>query len=31
MDELQPGLFDWAAYHEGIGQDVHSHFHAPPA
>ena len=29
MDELQPGLLDWAAFHEGIGQDVHSHFHVP--
>jgi hypothetical protein len=29
MDEIAPGLFHWTAYHEGIGQDVHSHFHAP--
>jgi hypothetical protein len=29
MEELQPGLLDWAAFHEGIGQEVHSHFHVP--
>lgn len=27
MNELQPGLLDWAAWHEPIGQEVHSHFH----
>ncbi len=31
MDEIAPGLFHWTAFHEGIGQDVHSHFHAPSA
>jgi hypothetical protein len=29
MDEIAPGLFHWTAFHEGIGMDVHSHFHAP--
>jgi hypothetical protein len=29
MDEIQPGLLHWAAFHEGIRQDVHSAFHAP--
>jgi hypothetical protein len=29
MDEIADGLFHWTALHEGIGQDVHSHFHAP--
>ncbi|HEY1274073.1 MAG TPA: hypothetical protein VGF25_04160 [Thermoleophilaceae bacterium] len=28
MDEILPGLFHWSAYHEGIRQDVHSHFAA---
>jgi hypothetical protein len=28
MDEIAPGLFHWTAFHEGIHQDVHSHFHA---
>lgn len=31
MDEIAPGLFHWTARHEGIGQRVHSHFHAPSA
>jgi hypothetical protein len=29
MDEIADGLFHWTALHEGINQDVHSHFHAP--
>jgi hypothetical protein len=29
MEELQVGLLHWTAYHEGIGQDVHSAFHVP--
>lgn len=29
MDEIAPGLFHWTAHHDGIGQDVHSHFHVP--
>jgi hypothetical protein len=29
MDEIADGLFHWTAFHEGIGQGVHSHFHAP--
>jgi hypothetical protein len=29
MEELQAGLLHWTAYHEGIGQDVHSAFHVP--
>jgi hypothetical protein len=29
MDEIQPGLLHWTAFHEGIRQDVHSAFHAP--
>jgi hypothetical protein len=29
MDEIQPGLLHWTAFHDGIGQDVHSYFHAP--
>ena len=28
MEELQTGLLHWTAYHEGIGQDVHSAYHA---
>jgi hypothetical protein len=31
MDEIAPGLLHWTAFHEGIGQDVHSHFHVPSA
>jgi hypothetical protein len=27
MDEIADGLFHWTALHEGIGEDVHSHFH----
>jgi hypothetical protein len=26
MDEIAPGLFDWTAFHEGIGAQVHSHY-----
>jgi hypothetical protein len=26
MEEIAPGLFDWTAFHEGIGMTVHSHF-----
>jgi hypothetical protein len=26
MDEIAPGLYDWSAYHEGIGAQVHSHY-----
>jgi hypothetical protein len=29
MDEIRPGLLDWTAFHEGIRQEVHSHFHVP--
>jgi len=29
MDEIQPGLLHWTAFHEGIQQDVHSAFHVP--
>src|SRR3954466_6159331 len=29
MDEIADGLFHWAAHYDRIGQDVHSHFHAP--
>jgi hypothetical protein len=29
MEEILDGLFHWTAFHAGIGQDVHSHFHAP--
>jgi hypothetical protein len=29
MNEIQPGLLHWTAYHRGIGQDVHSYFHVP--
>jgi hypothetical protein len=29
MEELQPGLLHWTAFHEGIGEDVHSAFHVP--
>ena len=28
MEELQTGLLHWTAYHDGIGQDVHSAYHA---
>ena len=26
MEEIVPGVWHWTAYHEGIGQDVHSHY-----
>jgi hypothetical protein len=26
MDEIVPGLYHWTALHDGIGQQVHSHF-----
>jgi hypothetical protein len=26
VDELLPGVWHWTAYHEGIRQDVHSHY-----
>jgi hypothetical protein len=29
MEEIVPGLYHWTAFYEQIGQDVHSHFHAP--
>jgi hypothetical protein len=29
MDEIQPGLLHWTAFHDGIGADVHSAFHVP--
>jgi hypothetical protein len=29
MDEIQPGVLHWTAFHDGIGRDVHSHFHVP--
>jgi len=29
MDEIQPGLLHWTAFHEGIRQDVHSAYHVP--
>jgi hypothetical protein len=28
IDEILPGVFHWKAFHEGIGQDVHSAFAA---
>ena len=30
MNEIAPGLLDWAAFHDGIGQEVHSHYVAQP-
>jgi len=30
MEEIVPGVWHWTAYHEGIRQDVHSHFLAGP-
>ena len=30
MNEIAPGLLDWAAFHDGIGQEVHSHYVAEP-
>jgi hypothetical protein len=29
MDEIIPGVWDWTTFHEGIGQEVHSHYHGP--
>jgi hypothetical protein len=29
MDQIQPGLLHWTAYHRGIGKDVHSAYHSP--
>lgn len=29
MREIAAGLHDWTTFHEGIGQPVHSHLHAP--
>jgi hypothetical protein len=29
MNEIQPGLVHWTAYHPRIRQDVHSYFHVP--
>ena len=29
MNEIQPGLLHWTAFHQRIGQDVHSYFHVP--
>jgi hypothetical protein len=26
MEEIAPGIFHWTAFHEGIGQDVHSYY-----
>jgi hypothetical protein len=31
MDEIQPGLLHWTAFHDGIGARVHSAFHVPSA
>jgi hypothetical protein len=31
MEELQTGLLHWTAYHDGIGQDVHSAYHVTSA
>jgi hypothetical protein len=28
MEEITPGLWDWTTFHDGIGLEVHSHFHA---
>ena len=28
MDEIVPGVFHWSAFHDGIGEDVHSYFAA---
>jgi hypothetical protein len=30
MEEIAPDVWHWTAYHEGIRQDVHSHFLAAP-
>jgi hypothetical protein len=29
MDEILDGVWDWTTFHEGIGSEVHSHYHAP--
>jgi hypothetical protein len=29
MEEIIPGVWDWTTFHEGIGSQVHSHYHAP--
>jgi hypothetical protein len=31
MDEIADGIFHWATFHEGIGQDVSSHYLEPLA
>jgi hypothetical protein len=28
MDEILPGVFHWTTFHDGIGQEVHSHYAA---
>ena len=30
MNEIAPGLLDWTVFHDGIGQEVHSHYVAEP-
>jgi hypothetical protein len=30
MNEIAPGLLDWTAFHDGIGQEVHSHYVSAP-
>jgi hypothetical protein len=30
MEEIVPGVFHWAAFHEGIGEQVHSHYAVGP-
>ena len=30
MNEIAPGLFDWGAFHDGIGSIVHSHYVTEP-
>ena len=30
MNESAPGLIDWTAMHDGIGQEVHSHYVVEP-
>jgi hypothetical protein len=29
MEQIQPGLLHWTAYHHGIGKAVHSAYHVP--
>jgi hypothetical protein len=29
MEEIQPGVLHWTAFHTGIGTDVHSYMHTP--